>query len=604
MRKILWIVLLAAVAAAGTVRAQEGRSKSVVYIGGVRFYVHTVVAGQTLSSLSRLYEVDQATLLKHNPAAADGLKIDQTIKVPFPAKADKAAVTAAADRKARKNFTMHRVAQGETLYAIARRYEISVPVLLEDNPTADPSRLSIGQELRIRKKAIGKADDSQTRQELDRYADRMTDAADDGYIYRVVQPKETVYSLSRRYGLTEAEFIALNHLGNNSLQAGAIVRVPDPGKKEDAAAPQPEQPATPVVHNEVVFRAEPSTRPLEVALLLPVAAETRLPANTRFLDFYQGFLLGLQEVKQRGYSVNVTLYNTARDPEKIARIIASDEFRRARLIVGPVYEEELPQVVAYAQMHNIPVVTPLAEVSSVQSPVLFQMAPATPHKFDKLVDLLGEDRHVTVIRPERVDKDFEAELLPLLSNKSYTSHKYSYQLGAEKAETNDLSPLITGHPKNLFIVTASEELDVDRILASLASAATNLLARTGTAPDFVVLGSPKWSRFQSVDRSTFFKNRVVMLTSYAKHWTEATEAFDRRYIEAFGQLPSMYSCRGYDAAVIFCKGMFDDIQYNMSGRRYVPLQTVYSFENSPAGTWINREWMRLDYNKNFTVTHQ
>ncbi len=601
MRKFLCILLLV-VAAAGTVRAQEGRSNSIVYIGGVRFYVHTVVAGQTLSSLARLYEVDNATLLKHNPAAADGLKIDQTIKIPFTAKSGKTA--AAADRKARKTFTTHRVAKGETLYSIARRYEISVPVLLEDNPSADPSRLSIGQELRIRKKAVGKADDQQTLREMDHYADRMTDAAADGYIYRVVQPKETVYSLSRQYGMTEADFIALNDLQNKSLQAGAIVKVPDPNKQIDP--PETEQPqiAQPPVFDETVFRAVSPSEPLEVALLLPVAAETRLPANTRFLDFYQGFLLGLQEVKQRGYSVNVTLYNTARDSLKMARIIASDEFRRTQLIVGPVYEEELPQVVAYAQMHDIPVVTPLAEIASVHSPVLFQMAPATPHKFDKLVDLLGEDRHVTVIRPGKVDKEFEAELLPLLSNKSYTEHKYSYHLGAENAGANDLSPLITRHPKNLFIVTASEELDVDRILASLASAATNILARTGAAPDFVVLGSPKWNRFQSVDRSTFFKNRVVMLTSYAKHWTEATEAFDRRYLEAFGQLPTMYSCRGYDAAVIFCKGMFDDIQYNMGGRRYAPLQTVYSFGRSTAGTWVNREWMRLDYNKDFTVTHQ
>ncbi len=604
MRRFLCILFLV-VAAAGTTRAQEGRSKSIVYIGGVRFYVHTVVAGQTLSSLARLYEVDNATLLKHNPAAADGLKVDQTIKIPVSVKSGKSGKTAAtADRKARKTFTIHRVAKGETLYAIARRYEISVPILLEDNPSADPSRLSIGQELRIRKKAVGKADDQQTLREMDHYADRMTDAAADGYIYRVVQPKETVYSLSRQYGMTEADFIALNDLENKSLQAGAIVKVPDPQKQIDPPAEEEPQPALPPVIDEPVFRAVSPSEPLEVALLLPVAAETRLPANTRFLDFYQGFLLGLQEVKQRGHSVNVTLYNTARDSLKIARIIASDEFRRAQLVVGPVYEEELQQVVAYAQTHEIPVVTPLAEIASVHSPVLFQMAPATSHKFDKLVDLLGEDRHVTVIRPAKVDKDFETELLPLLSNKSYTEHKYSYHLGAENAAANDLSPLITRHPKNLFIVTASEELDVDRILASLASAAANILARTGAAPDFVVLGSPKWSHFRSVDRSTFFKNRVVMLTSYAKHWAEATEAFDRRYIGAFGQLPSMYSCRGYDAAVIFCEGMFDDIQYNMDGRRYAPLQTVYSFERSAAGTWVNREWMRLDYNKDFTVTHQ
>lgn len=49
-----------------------------------------------------------------------------------------------------------------------------------------------------------------------------------------------------------------------------------------------------------------------MALLLPLA--TGGEPNGNYLEFYQGFLLGLDSVKLKyGRSVNVDLYNTARD---------------------------------------------------------------------------------------------------------------------------------------------------------------------------------------------------------------------------------------------------------------------------------------------------
>ena len=78
--------------------------------------------------------------------------------------------------------------------------------------------------------------------------------------------------------------------------------------------------------------------------------------NPNYLDFYQGFLLGLEKIKtQYGYSVRVDLFNTRQESDRLRTIVDDADFRAARLIVGPVYEEELPAVIGYAEEYAVPV---------------------------------------------------------------------------------------------------------------------------------------------------------------------------------------------------------------------------------------------------------
>ena len=85
--------------------------------------------------------------------------------------------------------------------------------------------------------------------------------------------------------------------------------------------------------------------------------------------------------------------------------------------------------------------------------------------------------------------------------------------------------------------------------------------------------------------------------------SQAILDFDRAYIRAFGALPSLYSYRGYDAALIFCPAMYNDIEYDMEGRSYTPLQTTYVFgQGEQRDNHVNRNWTRVNYNSDFTIT--
>ena len=137
----------------------------------------------------------------------------------------------------------------------------------------------------------------------------------------------------------------------------------------------------------------------------------------------------------------------------------------------------------------------------------------------------------------------------------------------------------------------------------MASADIALRTRERTAAKFVVFGSSKWHRYNNLDSSIFFRDGLVSLSSYvARRDNDKVRSFDDRYITDYESMPSPYSYRGYDAAVIFGMAMFGDIERGMEGRRYMPLQTSYTFEKASEGAKsVNIEWMRIDCRDDFTT---
>ncbi len=588
------------------------RSKTIVYINGAKYYLHVVRTGETLYGLAQAYGLPEQQILANNPAAAQGLKKDLRLKIPV---AEAPAGKPQSERKLRKTFDRHTVAQGETLYAISRRYEIPVNTLMADNPDVDPVHLRPGDTLLVRKKEIGTEDAEGTQLQWEAYRDQLNSLEGDSLAYHIVAKGETVYSLSRRFGLTEEQLCALNGgLKPAELKAGAMIRVrasgPAGGEEPEAPSEETEETADeqPVTVErkvpQIVLRALPASERLKVALLLPV--EVNGAANANYLEFYQGFLLGLDSVKRRGRSVDVTLYNTARSAERVREIVGSPDFAGTRLIVGPVYEEALAPVIDYAEQHEIPVVSPLAQIRETKSDILFQMAPDPRFKYDKVTDLFDPGKRITLVYTGSTDKEFEQEMSLLLGSRPTHRFDFKYVHTKNNASnpTSDLTPVLDNDEDNVVIVMADNEIEVDRILAALASAHTNLTARGRREPRFAVLGNARWNRYNNIDRSIFFKDGVTFVSTYhAKRDASQVVEFDAAYIRAFGALPTLYAYRGYDAAMIFCPAMYDDIEYDMEGRRFAPLQTSYLFDQPDRnGHHVNKTWMRVNYRPDFTIT--
>ncbi len=632
------------------------RSHTIVYINGAKYYVHTVKAGDTLYSLSKAYGVELETIVRHNPLATDGLKLDQTLKIPV-------VKTQIVEKKRKKrDFEYHTVAAGETLYSISRLYAVSIDTILADNENVDPAHIGIGTLLYIRRSEMGQVPEKQVKNEWEEYKNHLNSVTFDGYSYYIVQGGDTLYSLCRRFETDEQTLRSLNDL-SEGLKAGALIKVPNP-KAQTATPPErkirhvlksaPSSTYATPVNAELQAERSDSVEwnyrrfissldampmsesdTLKIALLLPMTRNG--VANNNFADFYRGFLLGLQSVKNNGRRVELTLYDTDVTPEGAAAIV-ENEFGVSRpdMIVGPVYENQLDPVVRYAEsMHSLPVISPLAVISDeYSSPVLFKMAPSPKYKYDKVRDLFAEGRNVTLIYSDNVDAEFEREILEQLKGRTYTTHTYKYEhpsiiearekerqklrekgveVPDEPISPSDMSPLLRQEGENTLIVLANTETEVDRILTAIASANISLTAKTRNVSPFTVLGNPKWNRYNNIDRSVLFQDNVVMLSSYhARRDDERIYEFDRRYISEFGVMPSLFAYRGYDAAVIFGNGMFDGgIGPEMCGKCFTPLMTPYIFkgydavsDGSVSDAQANGEWVRINYHKNYTITSE
>lgn len=585
------------------------KSPVIVFINGKKYYVHTVKSGDTLYSIAKAYEVGEDAIRDSNPGVADGLRIDQTVKIPVP---ESAILKAKAEKKRKKDYITHKVKAGQTLYAIARDYNISVATLREDNPSVNPQALSVGETLWIRRAAIGSSTEQQAQAEIAEYTDNLNKATDDdGFDHHVVKPGETIYSLSRRYGITEAEFAQLNDV-SQGLKAGAIIRIPRAKEVEqEVVAEADNTPVQTTPGTEITFQKLDVMQDLNIALMLPMNINSK--PNASYVEFYQGFLLGLDEVKKTSNgNTKLTVYNTSHDQLKVQQIVGSTMFEGTNLIVGPVYEDELNPVLQYAHKNSVPVVSPLANISAVQSPALYQLSPAPEKKYEKIGNLLDGGRDIYLIYASSNDKEFEQEIIKELHGRPYAAYNYSFTdqkstfkpRNAEARAIESIDDILKGEKPCLFIVLANAETDVDRILGTISSSKVALTDRSEPSAQYVVMGTSRWGRFNNIDHTSYFNNNVVMISTYhAKRDSKAVRDFDSRYIEAYGALPSLYAYRGYDTAMIFCAGMRGDIEYNMLDKRYTPLQTTYKFVRGNAGErYINQEWVRVNYNNDYTIT--
>ena len=610
-------LLLSLLADCGVAQAQSADAwqEQTISIEGRQYRLHIVAKGETLYSLSKRYGVSIDDIIADNPVLKEGLKTGQAIKLPCNDTTAKASEVVKPAKRKRGKFITHTVAQGETLYSISRRYSVSVETIVADNDNIDASHLAVGTELLVRK-VKGAKQEVQNAQPTDSGQSDGDTAPQQEYAYHVVHSGETAASIAERFGTTEQALLTLNGMRRPAeMKTGLIVKVPrpvaeQPKQPEEVAEEQP----TP---QEIGFKPLREGETAKVALLLPLDAKG-VPAQN-YVDFYCGFLLGMDSVRMHGISAEVDVFDTAHDYSRVDEIVKNGSLDGVDLIVGPIYEDLMAPVAEYAAQNSVPLVSPLANIAGTQNGAVFRMSPDAESKYDKVRDLLDGSKRVVFIRSGATDTEFEAEIVRELGDTPYMVHEYVYEhpsiieqrekererTGAEyEPAPSDLSPLLQGEGERVFVVLSENETDVDRVLAALASAHISLSARSRSVAPFVVLGNNKWNRFRNLDRSIYFAVNAVMLSTYHVQRNDSLiKEFDSRYAAAFGSIPTLYSYRGYDAAVLFVGSLRDAMQGCLEGRNFVPLQTPYRFGKGSDGAMnINREWVRVNYHNNFTIT--
>jgi LysM repeat protein len=179
-------------------------------INGKVYVIHQVGERETLYGIARRYGATIADVLAQNPAADAGIEVGQILKVPYTPRVKGQPPKVTADGM------VHKVAAKETLFSIARQYNVSVDDLKAWNNLKETS-LNLGQEIVIRKKAI-----AETVVETTSPSSAKT---------HTVAPKETLFSIARLYGMTVTKLKEWNALEGNELKIGQVLTVAEPAQQ-------------------------------------------------------------------------------------------------------------------------------------------------------------------------------------------------------------------------------------------------------------------------------------------------------------------------------------------------------------------------------------
>jgi LysM repeat protein len=598
MKRFLSILLFFLAFGPG-VWAQEdgGSAPNRVVVDGRYFYVHTVRAGETRYSLGRKYGVSEEEIIRYNPSAAEGLRAGETLRIPAPAPEP-------VRRGQRRRMEQHTVNTGENSYRIARRYGVTVDELIASNPGLDPTRIVPGQLILIPREAIGSATPGEINAGFAEYTEAL-DELDEQWDYHLVEREETFWSLNRDLGISEDSLRRYNPQELAAgLRVGALLRYPhvaEPDIQLIVDHDTAEKAVDPSLW-QVVRQPRPidTSGPLRIDLMLPFTE--RGVAEASMADIYKGVLLALEDLKAAGISADLSLFDTGRSPDRVRAAFENGEFADADLIIGPWSEDEFAVAAGYARRDGIPIVSPQTAVET-GNPFVFQARPAAEYQYDKLKPFLTGDYNVVLITPASgVDVAFRDGIEPLLPP---DVHRVSYTRGGSSAT---IRGALSRERDNVVIVPTMSENMTDAILATLASLQNNITATTGSSYPLQVIGSGQWARFRGNKIELFFNLQAMYTTLYYADRTDpAVEAFDRRYLAAFGTLPTAWSYRGYDVAKLFPAALHaHGGQYaDYINRIETPLlQVRYHFTRDSGGQWVNDEWVLVRHRGNYIIDVQ
>ena len=178
-------------------------------INGKVFVIHKVDEKETLFAISRRYRSSVDEIIQYNKGAADGLEIGEILKVPYTPK-----VTVKPG-----DGVVHEVVAKETMFSISRKYGVTADEIRQWNNLTD-NTLSIGQRLVIKKK-------SQSTTTATTPLNKTPDAISSSGIHTVAE-KETIFSITRKYGITADQLKKWNDIEGNELKIGQTLYVTAP----------------------------------------------------------------------------------------------------------------------------------------------------------------------------------------------------------------------------------------------------------------------------------------------------------------------------------------------------------------------------------------
>ena len=514
------------------------KSNDIVVIRGKSYYLHTVQPGQTLYSICKAYGANIDEVKSLNDKKDNALSLYEVLKVPY------TDPFVQQDDK----FYYHKVVKGETFYSIARLYKIKPKRLLKFNEGyAQNQPLAVGAVVKL---PLAEIDLSVLgEEEIEASVGKKQE----------IRPERPV----RNESVKKVEEASVTDILQNALMQKNEKTEQEPEKETTTVIGATDKMEIPDYISEVVMPVDPFVK---VALLLPFSAKDypvfvdtlveKMPVqisarSEQFISFYEGVLLAVDSLKNKGYKVNLKVFDTERSAEKMYTMVDEIDRFHPDLIIGPVYGSVYKALMDDLTNKNIPVIYPLSSRSEEFGvyPDFIQVNPSMKALTVAMSDWLREEAE-------------EANLVCLNLTGNEVSHsdledirlfkEYMHRIGSmnfydwntSAVPLDGLRLQLLPDRENIIILPTTKEAEVSKILPVL-SALTDGYRIT-------VVGFPEWQAFTSVDHETYFKlNTKIFTYSYVDNTTEPAKRFALKYRKYFYTEPNNLAYKAFDMSLYF-----------------------------------------------------
>ena len=568
------------------------------------YLLHTVTKGQSLYSIASMYHVTVDELIRLNPGSETRIRVGKTLKVPQK------------DVSNQKKSIFHTIQSGETLYQLTVKYNISAKAICDANPGLSAQNFRIGQVIVIPAQT-GNATNVTSQPAETKTAVGTSQDKKQGYReMHKVKRRETIYSISNEYDITEEELIAANpELRTEKLKRGTFLFIPY--KKTEQ--PTVKVPATPVVNiptNEELFsqniEKKTSLHTIKAAVMLPFMTGATDPKGeqSRIVEYYEGFLMAVDSLKRQGVSIDLHTYDTKGRTATINNILAQKELKDMDIIFGPSRKENISTLANFADKHDIRLVVPFApKVDEVfNNPQVYQVNTPQSYLYSEVYEhFIRKFKSNTIIflnanNGDEEKKDFINGMKNELKDNGIDYRELRL---SEEVDPNEVIASMDTLSSNIFIPTSGKNTALVKLLPRL----TQVLHEH---PHFQMqlFGYPEWQTYTQDHLASFYELDTYFYSSFYTNnlFREAiqfTHAYRRWYSKDMANTFPKYGMLGFDTAYFFLKGLTkqgNKLEENLNRIQVVPIQTGFKFERvNNWGGFINRKVFFVHFSKNYEL---
>ncbi|KIX22522.1 hypothetical protein SY27_01395 [Flavobacterium sp. 316] len=603
------------------------------------FLKHNVEKGETIFSIAKKYQITPFDIYRLNPDAKNGIQENTVLLIP------KRTVKETKAEAETKNI-VHEVKSKETLYSIAKEYEVTVAQIQEWNSELLKDGLKKGQEIIVGKEKSAVSENyvevQNTKNTVETFSHKVLpketlygiatkynisideiiaqnpdskDGLKEGTILTLkkassktitqvndaklytVKPKQTLYSLSKELKLSQKELIKLNPELEEGLKEGMVLKLPNDSKQDSLFIEKP------LVNLLSTIKKD---KKRNLVLLLPFNL-SKIDENTASirqqikdtpllnltLDFYAGAMMAIDSAKVLGLPVNVKILNveSTRTSSNIAQLIKDNDFSNVDAVIGPFQNSHAETTAELLLKYNTPVISPLSKEVGMKLPNLYNAVPSEEYMISKLFAYFKEKEGnvVSVISAKKKStKDF------LIKNYPEVKHTAFNESGA--VDLNNLKALLVKGKKNFVII---ESQTTNQILNT-----TNFLMKIKGDYDVQLVVFKLNDSFEYIDIPIANLTELNMLFPSTKNEEEleADKIFDKKYRNENGISPSVPASKGFDITFDTILRICQEEGFAKSVENY---KTEY-FENSfdyinDNGNIINNGVYLMYYDTDLTI---